>query len=149
MLRRIRPWPTTRLSVWTSSSLDTLGELHDTTGQIISNNDDGDGNNFRMETTILPGRYWVRVVGNVSSTGAYQLHRSFVPAGPSFVIKSLRTPNGGSGWALTAATAVGYNYMVQKNTSLDGAWTQVGPVITANAQETRRNDHHCRLPGDY
>lgn len=51
------------LAVWTSSNLHTIGELHDTAGKIIGDYGSGEGNNFRLEATILPGRYWVRVDG--------------------------------------------------------------------------------------
>ncbi|MGZ0654847.1 PKD domain-containing protein [Coraliomargarita sp. W4R72] len=124
------------LTVWTTGTLDTTGELHGTAGRITSDDDTGSGSNFHIEETLLPGRYWVKVDGYSTRTGSYELNSTFVPAGPPFKIASMNTINEGSEWALTVATAIGYSYQVQEAGSLVEEWTPVGDWIGATSEET-------------
>ena len=68
------------LEVYTSGSLDTVGQLEDSNGSRLASNDDsGSGNNFRIERDVSGGTYYIRVRGySDSTTGAYRLHVRFV-----------------------------------------------------------------------
>ncbi len=122
--------------VWTTGTLDTMGELHGSTGLLATSNDFNGGKNFQIERVLLPGRYWVKVDGYSTNTGAYQLESTFTPAGPPFTLKSWSLAPGGTQGSFTVATAIGYRYYVERSSSLVGGWTQVGSVITATAEES-------------
>lgn len=124
------------ITVWTTGTLDTLGELHGTSGRITSDDDSGEGSNFLIERLLLPGQYWVKVDGYSTRTGEYSLHTSFVTAGPRFVVTAMVSAGGGAQWSLTAATAIGYRYHVEESSTLDGVWTTVGNTVTAETVET-------------
>ena len=74
----------TRLSIYTTGSLDTVGSLLDDEGDQIDENDDGDFNefiqfftnrNFKILTReLVPGVYYVKVESHLSSEGPYTLH---------------------------------------------------------------------------
>ena len=125
------------LKVWTTGTLQTIGELHGAAGLIRTDGDIGAGRNFQIERSVLPGRYWVKVrrwpFGN---TGPYQLQSAFMPAGPPFVLKAWGTDPDGNRHRFTVATALGYRYHVQKSASPDTGWIQAGPTVTATAEET-------------
>ena len=58
-----------------SGDLDTLGTLFDARGNRIVQDDDGAGYpNFRIEQTLDPGTYYVRVHSSGRATGGYTLH---------------------------------------------------------------------------
>jgi len=62
------------IDVTTRGHTDTFGVLHDRSGQRLTANDDGgEGRNFRIVRTLLPGRYFVRVEGAGGAEGAYEL----------------------------------------------------------------------------
>ncbi len=66
------------VTAYTTGGLDTVGRLEDGDGDRLSENDDGgDGSNFRMEATLPPGDYYVRVESRGGATGAYRLHLEF------------------------------------------------------------------------
>jgi photosystem II stability/assembly factor-like uncharacterized protein len=124
------------LTVWTTGTLDTTGELHGAT-RLLASNDDFDGDtNFLIERVLLPGRYWVKVDGIATQTGEYALHALFVPAGPDFAVKAMVSAGGGTQWSLTIASAIGYRYHVEESSTLEGTWTKVGATVTAVAEET-------------
>lgn len=63
---------------YTEGSLDTKGYIYDGNSQLMENDDDGDGTNFRLE--FLPstsGNYRLKVVGYNGNTGSYSLHYSY------------------------------------------------------------------------
>jgi hypothetical protein len=63
-----------------SSAIDTVLELHDASGALLADNDDGpDGTNSRIETALGPGDYCVTVRGFGDSAGPFDL--TVVPAG--------------------------------------------------------------------
>ena len=67
------------LEVYTSGSVDTVGQLEDSGGSRLARNDDGSGRNFRIERDVSSGTYYIRVTGYSSSTaGNYRLHVRFV-----------------------------------------------------------------------
>ena len=66
------------LTVHTTGSLDTRGQLEDSAGAVLARDDDGgDGYNFRIAHTVSAGTYYIKVEGyNASTTGGYTIHAS-------------------------------------------------------------------------
>jgi hypothetical protein len=124
------------LSVWTTGTLDSVGELHGESGFITTNDEQPGNSNFRIDATVLPGRYWVKVDGFATFTGAYQLQSSFTPAGPPFAVKTWSATATPGQWQFTVATAPGYRYHVQHALLPSGPWAQLGAVVTAAGTET-------------
>ena len=63
------------VAVYTTGSLDTVGRLHDESGeQIAWNDDDGARFNFHIEGDRPAGVYYVQVDSYGSRTGSYTLH---------------------------------------------------------------------------
>ena len=69
------------LTVHTTGSLDTKGQLEDSAGAVLASNDDGgNGYNFRLAHAVSAGTYYIKVEGyNASTIGRYTIHAS----GPS------------------------------------------------------------------
>ena len=68
------------LQVYTSGGTDTKGRLEDDFGPTLtfSDDDSGDGSNFRIERSVVVGTYYIRVTGyNSSTVGEYTLHVRF------------------------------------------------------------------------
>ena len=59
-----------RVAVYTTGATDTYGELD----RSWSDDDTGEGTNFRIEAAVAAGAHLVRVSGSGSATGAYTLH---------------------------------------------------------------------------
>ena len=68
------------LIVHTTGSLDTMGELQESSGARLANNDDAAGNNtnFRIKHTVTAGTYYIKVRSYDVDTGAYTVHARFV-----------------------------------------------------------------------
>ena len=67
------------LTVYATGSLDTRGELQGSDGSILASDDDGgDGGNFRIAHDVGPGAYYVRVNSYGTATGSYVVLASFV-----------------------------------------------------------------------
>ena len=66
------------LTVHTTGSLDTKGQLEDSAGAVLASDDDGgDGYNFRIAHAVSAGTYYIKVEGyNASTTGGYTIHAS-------------------------------------------------------------------------
>ena len=66
----------TKAAIYTVGGFDSYGRLLDAGGGSITSKDDGgEGGNFRIETLLWPGRYYVRVSSSFSATsGSYTLH---------------------------------------------------------------------------
>ena len=66
------------LTVHTTGSLDTRGQLEDSAGGVLARDDDGgDGYNFRIAHTVSAGTYYIKVEGyNATATGSYTIHAS-------------------------------------------------------------------------
>ena len=74
------------LTAYTMGSTDTYGYLEDHQGAVLERNDDiSTGNrNFRVSSSLEPGRYHIRVRGfDVSTTGSYVLHVEFQASSPA------------------------------------------------------------------
>ena len=67
------------LTVYTTGNLDTRGTLENSTGiPLASDDDDGSGNNFKIEHRVRAGTYYIKVEGHFrSSTGSYTIHTNF------------------------------------------------------------------------
>ena len=68
------------LTVYTTGSLDTLGQLKREDGSTVDHDDDGGHQfNFRIEAEVEAGTYYVKVTGfDHTEVGAYRLHVDFV-----------------------------------------------------------------------
>ena len=66
------------LTVHTTGSLDTKGQLEDSAGAVLARDDDGgNGYNFRLAHAVSAGTYYIKVEGyNASTTGRYTIHAS-------------------------------------------------------------------------
>ncbi len=62
------------VAIETTGSTDTYGGIYDRFGRLLAADDDGgEGNNFRLIKTLVPGRYFIRVEGSNRAEGAYDL----------------------------------------------------------------------------
>lgn len=72
------------LTVYTTGPVDTVGRLKRDDGSTLVFNDDADfpnDTNFRIETDVARGTYYVKVTGyDETETGSYTLHIEFMPA---------------------------------------------------------------------
>ena len=82
------------LEVYTTSSIDTAGQLEDSGGSRLTSNDDsGSNSNFRIERNVSRGTHYIRVRGFGSSTvGDYRLHLRLggVASPPDLTIRDFR-----------------------------------------------------------
>ncbi len=70
------------LTVYTTGSLDTQGELQSDSGSLLTSDDDGgNGVNFRIERSVSSGTYYIKVESYGSSTGSYTIHARFSSGG--------------------------------------------------------------------
>ena len=66
------------LTVYTTGSLDTTGELQSSSGSVLASDDDGgSGSNFSIERSVSSGTYYIKVESYGSRTGSYTVHASF------------------------------------------------------------------------
>ena len=69
------------LSLESTGSLDTVGRLEDSGGaRITTDNNSGDGKNFRIAQDLEQGTYYLLVRGRKGANGAYVLTASFIPS---------------------------------------------------------------------
>ena len=68
------------LVVETTGGTDTVGVLEDRLGTLIEEDDDSADPNFRIEVTLDPGVYYIRVTGYSNETGPYTLHVHHTPS---------------------------------------------------------------------
>ena len=110
------------LTAYTTGSLDTVGRLYDSAGsQLTSNDDGGQGRNFRIEREVNAGTYFVSVEAwDENAIGSYTLRTEFESddgdgggedAGEvNFVAlsyRSLLTSNDGMRWRVEDAPRLG------------------------------------------
>ena len=64
------------LAIYTSGTTNTTGRLYDSNSMLLTTDENsGDGDNFRIERMLAPGTYFIRVSGDSSSTsGSYTLN---------------------------------------------------------------------------
>ena len=64
-------------TISTSSSMDTVGTLYNSSGSELASNDDGgDGSNFSITRELPTGTYYIKVDGYSSTTGSYTINIS-------------------------------------------------------------------------
>ncbi|MYF57412.1 T9SS type A sorting domain-containing protein [Candidatus Poribacteria bacterium] len=67
-----------QLKLWTTGSLDTIGKLENSEGDILhSDDDDGEDANFSIVFDASSGTYYLRVESNERITGDYTLYSEF------------------------------------------------------------------------
>lgn len=72
--------------IYTTGNLDTIGELEDSSGDMLEENDDGgEDRNFKIQYTLSEDTaYYIRVSGYEDATGDYTLHVDApIPDSPS------------------------------------------------------------------
>ena len=76
---RVRVSESGYLTVYTRGDMDTRGYLYDSAErQLASNDDGGNGTNFRIEREVDAGTYYARVEAySQDATGSYTLHAGF------------------------------------------------------------------------
>ncbi|MCY4658054.1 MAG: hypothetical protein OXC80_14745, partial [Gammaproteobacteria bacterium] len=77
------------VTIYTTGTLDTVGELQDSSGSSIASNDDVDeGRNFRIQEDVEANTYYIEVKGFGLNTGTYTLHVEYNSHGldPSSVV---------------------------------------------------------------
>ena len=63
------------LTVYTTGSLDTVGELFGGDGSsLVTNDEDGTQRNFSIEYDAIPGTYYVKVSSNLKQVGSYTIN---------------------------------------------------------------------------
>ena len=85
------------LTVETTGTTDTEGALQGATGQTLTeDDDDGTGNNFRVERQVQAGTYYVAVTGgeNEQGIGLYTLSVRFTPVGGGTIVGDVVPPSG-------------------------------------------------------
>ncbi len=75
---RVRVPQAGTLTVETTGSMDTVGTLRQGGKEIMTDDDGGDGHNFRLVAPVAAGTYMVAVRGYGASTGQYSLDVNFV-----------------------------------------------------------------------
>lgn len=66
------------LSISSDGPTDLVGELRDAEGRLIASNDDGGARyNFRLETPVAAGTYYLSVTHCCGGTGSYSLNQTF------------------------------------------------------------------------
>jgi len=75
---RVRVTQAGTLTVETTGSMDTVGTLWQGDEEIMTDDDGGDGHNFRLVAPVAAGTYVVAVRGYGASTGQYTLNVNFV-----------------------------------------------------------------------
>ncbi|MCY4655978.1 MAG: S8 family serine peptidase, partial [Gammaproteobacteria bacterium] len=77
------------VTIYTTGTLDTVGELQDSSGSSIASNDDGgEGRNFLIQEDVVADIYYIKVTGYGTNSGTYTLHLDYNSHGldPSAVI---------------------------------------------------------------
>ena len=143
------------LTVHTTGSLDTKGQLEDSAGAVLARDDDGgDGYNFRLAHAVSAGTYYIKVEGyNASTTGRYTIHASGPSGdgGPDLIVASASVSDNtltpaqsftlnatvrNQGTAAAAATTVHYYQSPDATITADDAQLGTDPVSGLSADHT-------------
>ncbi len=66
------------LTVYTTGLLDTRGVLQNSSGTTLTgDDDDGSGNNFKIERSVNTGTYYIEIDSHSTTTGSYTVHANF------------------------------------------------------------------------
>ena len=114
------------LTVHTTGSLDTKGQLEDSAGAVLARDDDGgDGYNFRIVHAVTAGTYYLKVEGyDASATGSYTIHASGPgggDSGPDLIVASVSVSDD----TLTPAQSFTLNATVRNQGTAAAAATTV------------------------
>lgn len=134
------------LVVWTSGGLDTTGQLFDAEKSLAFNDDTAPGWNFRLESLLPSGRFWVKV--EAYSLGDYELHSTFLTDGAltPFQVTRWQAGSAGGDWSFTVASVIGQHYQVQWSADL-AHWAPLGAETPATAAETTLTVRPPAAPG--
>ena len=143
------------LTVHTTGSLDTKGQLEDSAGGVLARDDDGgDGYNFRLVHAVSAGTYYLKVEGyDASTTGSYTIHASgpVGGSGPDLIVASASVSDNtltpaqsftlnatvrNQGTAASAATTVHYYQSPDATITADDSQVGTDPVSGLSADET-------------
>ena len=141
------------LTVHTTGSLDTKGQLEDSAGAVLASDDDGgEGLNFRIAHAVSAGTYYIKVEGyNASATGSYTIHASGpVGDGPDLIVASASVSDN----TLTPAQSFTLNATVRNQGTAAAAATTVhyyqSPDATITADDAQLGtDPVSGLPADH
>lgn len=149
---RVRVAHSGRLRVETTGTTDTRGALSDQGNTIVATDDDGgDGLNFRIEKSVLPGVWYITVRGFGRATvGRYDLKVAFE--------RDTTDPEGGRGTSIAGSHLGDFNGDGHADVLLrrtDGRWhlypmtgRQVGPD-RGTVRLTEDLDYHMAGIGDF
>ena len=85
------------LGVYTTGNIDTRGTLQNSSGTVLTDNDDdGSDSNFKIERSVRAGTYYIKVESYRSYTGGYTIHTSFREQSPQRVAESSSVRTQGS-----------------------------------------------------
>ena len=143
------------LTVHTTGRLDTKGQLEDSAGAVLASDDDGgDGYNFRLAHAVSAGTYYIKVEGyDATTTGGYTIHASGPGggSGPDLIVVSASVSDNtltpaqsftlnatvrNQGTAAAAATTVHYYQSPDATITADDAQLGTGPVSGLSADNT-------------
>ncbi len=131
------------LEIYTTGDLDTRGVLLDADGREVASNDDGgEGFNFRISTVVArQGRYYVGVRTFGRETGSYSLHAGTAPLSATSLSLDTSTHEGaieeagGSDYFAFELTAV-----TETVISSSGGLDSVGELLDSEGREVASND---------
>ncbi len=129
------------LITWTEGSLDTSGNIYDSSGGALSQDlDSGPLTNFRTSAKVTAGDYIIRVAGEFTAfsdiydsivTGPYTLHTRFIPDSEPTQISYLEKVNDSITLGIT--TRLGIQYEIQASEDLK-TWTPTSTVTGSGAE---------------
>lgn len=152
---RVRVSQAGTLTVYTTGATDTVGRLLDSSGvRLTSNDDGGEGSNFRIERSVNAGTYYVEVTP-FSSGGSYTVHAEFSGGSTgndlygALAVTNAPSSCGSRGWAArfnheTRATAeeaalAGCNEIIEG----DQSWTCSNVLWWRNASGAYAEGDQC------
>ena len=134
------------LTVYTTGSLDTTGELQSNSGSSLGSDDDsGTGTNFRIEREVSAGTYYIKVESYRTNTGSYTLNADFSGSGGGGSDEaSVLRASGGS----TCGDTIHLRFFEDRGevTSSSAQWPGGGRVYVLNNGERYQQSLSCN-PG--
>ncbi|MDE0510196.1 MAG: pre-peptidase C-terminal domain-containing protein, partial [Gammaproteobacteria bacterium] len=130
------------LTVYTTGSLDTTGQLLSSSGSSLGSDDDGgSGTNFRIEREVSAGTYYIKVESYRTNTGSYTLHADFRGGGGG---ASVLRASGGS----ACSDTIHLRFFEDRDdvTSSSAQWPGGGRVYVLNNGERYQQSLSC-TPG--
>ena len=115
------------VAIYTSGEGDLSGSLYDDDGTLLTSDaDSGEGNNFRIESTLTPGTYFIEVKGaDMSVQGSYTLH-----------IIPVVQPGSKSKRILAAGANHYFQFTLESAQPLAAIYTEGGTNVTGNLYDS-------------